>query len=282
MEKLSQWIKYDRTYRLNASLSHVCRFYFSAVLNYRVFIWANFLKYFKATHRQSYFQLLWKILLPLIPVSVYLVMQLLGFLKSSKEMPAALFVIIGMTFWQLFSSSLSLTMNAPDKERALLKKVNLPFLLFYISSLGEVIFDYLIRLFLIWALLIYYKVPFSFNWILLPFFLIPFLLFGAGLGIFLSFFSIFYKDVKNLAELFLRYGLFASGVLFPITGEGEWVSILQMNPLLILIDNFRSLLVFSSFSNTNHLSLTSAFIVLFILYTFKKLYSLEPRLREFL
>lgn len=277
-----EWTKYESTYRLKTSYAEVFKFYLFSILKYRNFIWVNFLKHFKASFRQSYFSLAWKVIIPLVPVSVYVVMQFFGILKGNSQMPFALSVVVGMTFWQLFSSAVTVTMNAPDQEKAMLKKINIPFLLFYISSLGAVIFDYLIRLMLIWALLIAYQIPFTISWILLPLSMLPILFFGAAVGIFISFFSIFFHDIRILVDIVLRYGLFISGVLFPITGTGKIAFILGFNPMLILIDNLRSFLVFCQMIDVFYFSWTLVFIFSFMLFTLKKLYSLEPRLREFL
>jgi len=273
---------YTKDYRLNASYLEVFHFYVQSLKKYHKFIRVNFQKNFKASYQQSFLRILWKIILPLVPVSVYVVLQELGLLKGNAEMPRVIYVVIGMTFWQLFSASLSSAMNAPEKEKAMLKKINIPFILFYLSALGTVIFDYLVRVVLIWALLIIFKTPFSLIWFTLPFLFIPLALLGSTLGIFISFFSVFVGDIKNIVDICLRYGLFASGVLFPLPSTGMLVQILNYNPVYIFLDNLRQLIVFSEFSSLKYFSIAFIGLLVATIVIFKKLYTLESRLREFL
>lgn len=275
-------VTYTSDYRLKASWIKVFSYYFNSIIKYRQFIWVNFLKYFKASYQQSFLRIAWKVILPLVPVSVYVILQQFGMLRGSSDIPKVIYVVVGMTFWQLFSSSLTLAMNAPSREKAMLKKINMPFILFNISAMGDVIFDYIIRVILIWILLPNFDVTFSYTWLLLPFMLIPFILLGFGLGVFFSFFSIYFSDIKNIIEIGIRYGLFASGVIFPIPDAGLITDILKLNPIFILIDNLRHALVFSELLSTTNVLITILSFLFFLFITLKKQYSLEPRLREFL
>lgn len=282
MESNLKKVIYTSDYRLKASWSEAFTYFYLSIVKYRQFIWANFLKYFKASYQQSFLKISWKIILPLVPVSVYVLLQQMGLLRGSSDMPKVIYVVVGMTFWQLFSSSLTLAMNAPSKEKAMLKKINMPFILFNISAMGDVVFDYIIRVILIWILLSIFGVSFSYTWVLLPLMLIPFVLIGFSLGIFLSFFSIYFSDIKNIVEIGIRYGLFGSGVIFPVPNAGIITDVLRLNPIFILIDNLRNALVFTEFINLTHVLITLVSFFVFLLFTLKKQYILEPRLREFL
>lgn len=273
---------YTENYRLNASLVEVFRFYFVIIKKYRQFIWVNFLKYFKASYQQSAFRMLWRIILPLVPVSVYIIMQVLGVLKGASDMPRSLYVVIGMTFWQLMANSINLTMNAPIKDRAMLKKINMPFILFYLSALGDVIFDYLIRVVLIWLLMIILKVDFRLAWLVLPLLGFPFILIGFTAGVFFSFFSIFFNDIKNIVDICIRYGLFASAVIFPIPDLGYYTNLLKLNPIYICIENLRHYVYFGELVDLQGAGIVISVSLLFFVFVMKKLYSLEPRMREFL
>jgi len=275
-------IYYSNHYRNNPSFREVYSYYMNAFTQYKKFMWVSFLTNFKASYRQSFFGIIWKIILPLVPVVVYVVLQLLGLLRQNSSMPSALYVVIGMTFWQLFASSILTIMSSSIKDRAVLKKNKLPFILFYISSLGETVFEYFIRLFLILVLLIYYNVDFSVSWLTLPLLCVPIILLGTGLGILLSFFNVFFSDIRNFVDILLRYGIFISGVIFPLSFGGTFTKILSWNPMYILLDNFRDFLVFGHIVNTNHLLVTFALIFVLLFFSFKKLYSLEHVLREYL
>ncbi len=282
MENIEHSVTYTKDYRLKVSYLKAYEFYLHAIIKYKQFIFVNFLKYFKASYEQSFLRITWKIILPLVPVSVYVILQEFGLLRSNSIMPSVLYVVIGMAFWQLFSSAITVTMNTPSKEKAVLKKVTIPLILFYISSLGEVFFDYLIRVVLIWVLLFYLKLEFSLTWLLLPIFCLPLALLGAVIGIFCSFFVIFFNDVRNIVDIFLKYGLFVCGVLFPLPGSGLFHTFFSYNPIYIYIENLRQLIVFSTFNDVEHFLYTTLGLIVALIFVLKKLYSLEPRMREYL
>lgn len=275
-------ITYSPNYRFGTSNKDTFLFYVWTLKKYKKFIWVNFLKHFKASYQKSFLRILWIILIPLIPVSVYVGLQLMGLLRGASDMPKILYVVIGMTFWQLFANALVLSMGAAQKEKAMLKKINMPFIVFHLSSIGNVIFDYLIRIILIWGLLIIYDQPFTFYWLMLPFMLLPLVLLGFSLGMFLSFFSIYFNDVKNIVDIGIRYALFATGVLFPIPKSGVLGEVLSLNPVYILLDNLRNLLVFGHFSDATPFWVLLGLLVIFLMFVLKKLYLLEPRMREYL
>ena len=83
-------------------------------------------------------------------------------------------------------------------------------------------------------------------------------------------------------DIGVRYGLFASGVIFPIPIKEGFFGILQLNPIYILLNNLRHFLVFGNMESFAYFLSTIIFIFLFLLFVLKKLYSLESRMREFL
>ncbi len=273
---------YTSNHRLKSSFIEVYNFYIHSLLKYKKFMWANFLKNFKASYEQSFLRFFWKLTLPLVPVGVYVILQMIGVLKGSTNMPKVLYVVIGMTFWQLFTSSLQAVISSPIKDSAMLKKMNLPFILFYISNLGEVIFDFLIRIGLVVILFFILGVDFNFWWLALPFMSIPFIVSALALGIFISFFSVFFGDIKNIVDIVVRYGLFASGVIFPLPASLSFSFYLKLNPLYIYIENLRSLVVFGSISDFGPFWIANSVVFIFCLFVLKKLYSIEARLREYL
>jgi lipopolysaccharide transport system permease protein len=282
MESRNNTVTYSANYRLRATYLEVFSYYVVACKKYKKFIWVNFLKHFKASFQKSLMRKVWMIVIPLVPVSVYVGLQQFGLLRGTSDMPKVIYVVVGMTFWQIFSNSLLLSMSAPSKEKAMLQKINMPFFLFNVSAMGTVIFDFLVRILLIFGLLVGFNVEFSFSWLLLPLMIIPLVSLGFSLGIFLSFFSIYFDDIKNVTDICIRYGLFASGVIFPLPKEGVVSNVLHANPVFILLDNLRNLLVFSEFSNLSHFLLIIILSILFLIFILRKLYILEPRMREYL
>jgi len=123
-----------------------------------------------------------------------------------------------------------------------------------------------------------FNIQFAWGWLLLPVLGLPFVIFGFGLGILLSFFSVFSSDVKNITTIVIRYGLFLSAVIFPLPTAGFVGAIVACNPLYHMIENTRNLLVHGFLPNPTGYSACIALAAGVFLFALKKTCAMENRL----
>ncbi len=226
---------------------------------FRSFIAYSFLKNIKSSSRNNLLGWLWVIVMPLIPICLYIFLQEIGFLKSSNQMARSFYVVFGITFWEVFSDSTLKVMSAPVDNRDILKKKKIPFFPIYIAALGQPFLIFLIRLPLMYFLAFKFSALSPFALLLLPLTFLPFAGIGLALGMFLSVFYCYIRDIKNVLAIFFKYMMFLSGVIIPVPSVFQGLKFLELNFIYILIDNIRLYL----FNGQGSFRLT--FVILFFL-----------------
>jgi ABC-type polysaccharide/polyol phosphate export permease len=269
---------YTPDYALDRSFTQCLKIHKESLLTYRHYLWQNFKKDFVGSTRGSLFGVAWKFVLPVVPSSVYILLQSIGVFAKAEGMPKAMYVICGMTFYQFFADCVN---NAVGKlvggERNLITKVKLPLLVVYLSGLGQIFFDTAVRCGLIMILAIYYKYN-LFYLLSMPLTLIPLLLLALSGGIFLSFYNVYYGDIANVVGIVLRYGLFASGVIFPLPTTRALGKVLSFSPIYQLVENGRSLIVTGATSHTTLYVVLVAVGLVAFLYVLKVMSVVENRI----
>ncbi len=247
--------------------------------HFRALIWQYIRRDFVASYRGTVLGILWKIIMPLVPLSVYIMLHVLGVFSAAPDMmPRALYVVVGMSFWDLWATILSVTVNRLSSQANMLKKFKVPLIVVYVIGLGEILFDTMVRFTLLLALLLVFDMPFQWTWLVIPFLALPFVVFGFGLGIFLSFFAVFTKDVNNMVRIMLRYGLFGSAVIFPLPMKGIVGAVIRCNPMYHLIEGTRRLIVDGQMTNWLGYSICLAVAVCIFAFSLKKACSMEEQL----
>jgi len=271
-------ITYTNRYKLNLSTREAARQLVHNIRHFRTLIWQYIRRDFVASYKGTVLGVAWKFILPLVPMSVYIWLHVLGVFQGDVGMPRAIYVVVGLTFWELWAGSLQLSLNRLQAEANLIKKVRVPLIIVYLTGLGQLLFDTLVRLVLLIALLLVFSIQPSWTWLLLPVLAMPLLLLGMGLGILLSFFAVFTQDVRNIVTILVRYGMFVSAVIFPLPMDGVVGSIVLANPMYHLVNESRLILVHGSLPNPVPYTLYVTASIVICLFAFKKTCSMEERL----
>jgi ABC-type polysaccharide/polyol phosphate export permease len=272
-------VVYTNRYNLDMSFKKAYIDMFEDIYRFRALIWQYIRRDFVASYRGTFLGFIWKLILPLVPISVYIFLQLLGIFTTATGMNKALYVACGMTFWSLWAESLSVTLDCLSRQSSMIKKMKVPLIIVYITSIGQILFDTLTRMALVIALLIIYGQTFHWTWIALPVIALPCLVFGFALGVLLSFFAVFTKDVKNVVSIIIRYGLFASAVIFALPMDNPIVERVALcNPMFHLVDGTRNLLVTGTLTYPVYWTFCSIVGVALCLLALKKASSMEERL----
>ena len=94
-----------------------------------------------------------------------------------------------------------------------------------VAKLGEVFFNFGIKLILIVGLFIWYKIPVTWSIILAPVALIHLVLLGTFIGLLLAPMGALYQDVSKGLTLVTGFWLFLTPVVYPVPSNGVFGSI---------------------------------------------------------
>lgn len=194
-------------------------------------------------YRRSTVGPLWALLQPLFYMIVFTVLRgILNF--SSGDMPYVVFTYSALVPFSFFSNGVSLAGNSIAANIAIIKKISIRREIFPAVSILTALVDFFIASVLLFIMVIWYKLPLTWNWLwllsLIP--LLVLLTFGLGLA---AAAVIPYKgDLKFAISLFMQVWVLACPIAYPMSMVPEkWRFLYQLNPMVGIIDGFRSIIV---------------------------------------
>ncbi|MHB1937967.1 MAG: ABC transporter permease [Acidobacteriaceae bacterium] len=234
-------------------------------------------------YKHSLLGLYWAIINPLLMAVIYSFVFTVIFHASSKPIPYVVFLLTGLTFWNLFANSIMSATGSVTGNAALLSKLYFPRVVIPTASVIARFIDFLFALFVLAVFILTYhvRVYSSLIWI------VPIVgvqtLFALGVGYLLAAFNVLYRDMTQLVGLLLMVWMYLSPVMYPIGNVSNTIqSILLINPMGAMIQAERDLLFTGSLTQAPYLWAAVAwagFLFLFGLYQFKRV---EPSFAEVL
>ena len=214
----------------------------------RHLIWKLARNDFKKRYAGSYLGAVWAMAQPVVTVAMYYVVFDLimaspanTVLRNGIEVPFVLFLTAGLVPWFFFNEALSHGTNALLEYHYLVKKV-----VFKISILPiiKIIAASFIHIFFVGVLLIiaaiYGFCPTIYT-IQLIYYSFCLFVFVLALCYTTCAVVVFFKDLSQIINIALQIGMWATPILWNINGlEAGWVTVLKLNPLVYIINGYRS------------------------------------------
>lgn len=203
----------------------------------------------------SYLNWLWWVIEPLCFMLIYTFIFTVVFKAGEEYFPA--FVFIGLTAWEFFNRMITGSIKLVLNNRDLVTKVYIPKYILLLSKSFTYLFKLLISFAIALVLMIFLKVPFTWN-MLYFFIILPILyLISFGLGCILMHFGVFIEDFKNLTNIGLRLVFYLSGVFYNInsrlSGSLRFL-LLRCNPVAFLMNEFRKTMLYGKIPSFEGLS----------------------------
>jgi len=259
----------------------VWREMFEELANSRELIWRLFLKDLKAKYKQSVLGVAWALIMPFVMIGSFMYLNKAGIVDvGSANMPYPLFALLGITFWQVFATGLTSCTNSIVGQRDVVSKINFPKKALVIASLGQTVFEFLIRLILVGLAFAYYQIAPSWHAALLPIVMLPILLITLSLGFFLSLLNVVARDIANIVAVVIPFLMLITPVMYTPRTEGFTVVINKYNPVGTLVIFLRDLVVGNTVALFPDYCVVSLFSIVLFLCAWKALHVIEPRLAE--
>lgn len=226
-------------------------------------------------YKQSVLGYFWVILNPLAQMFVMSFVFSKLFHIVGLGVPYSIFLFAGLLPWTLFSSSLTSASNSLVANAGLLSKIYFPREILIVSTILAKIIDYFLSSTVFVIMMIFFQIPIT--WHILWF--IPILLvqniFAYALGLILSAFNLFYRDIQYLLNLILLVWMYLTPIAYSAeTFPAKYRWIFQINPMAVLVNAYRQVIL--SGAAPNFVSLGIAALLSFVLFIlafrlFKKL-----------
>lgn len=208
----------------------------------RQLAWRLMVRDISAQYRQSFLGIAWAFLPPIIMATGFTLAAKANVINVGKtDLPYPVYVMFSTALWQTFVEALNAPLQAVTVAKTMLTRVNFPREALILAKLGEVFFNFAIKLILIVALFIWFHVPVTWKVILSPIPLIHLILLGTLIGILLAPLSLLYQDISKSLTIVTGFWLFLTPVIYPVPNQGTFGFLVKLNPVTPLLVTAREL-----------------------------------------
>ena len=176
-------------------------------------------------YKGSFLGLGWTLIRPLVMLFIYAVVvgQFLGAARSVEQF--AIFIFVGLIFWNLISSSISAGSTSMTANGTLLKKVWFPREVLPLTSFVVSAVNFIVQFgVLILAFLLFNSWPQIGNLLyLIPIFLIVFPV-AFGMSLIFSVLNVRFRDTQFIVEFGLVLGFWLSPIIYPWTFAHQFLA----------------------------------------------------------
>ena len=199
---------------------------------------------FYTLYKQSFIGVLWVIVISIVSVGTFIVLNQSGvFTIGDIDVPYPIYAVLGMAFWQLFSTGLIASSNSLIAAGSMITKINFSKKSLVIASIGQAIVSFLIQIFLVGILFVYYRIIPNIAIFLIPITMIPMMLLTLGLGFILSILNGIMRDIGKIIAVLMTFLMFLTPVLYAKPTAGILATVTNYNPLYYLISVPRELVL---------------------------------------
>ena len=188
-------------------------------------------------------------------------------LKGSHDIPNyPIFAYCGMMGWYYFSNIVGYSGISLIQNQEIVQKTNIPKLALPISKSISSLFE-----FLIWIVVLIFLFPITGNYpgfkiLLLPVFVLLNLIAGLSIGLWISAFTIKYRDIYHFIPYVVGITIFITPVLYPVNMVPDNLKfIVYINPMAGIIEGYRWIILKSGIPSVKYLYGFVSMIIFFIL-----------------
>lgn len=209
----------------------------------RELAWQLMVRDISAQYRQSFLGIFWAVIPPIVMAAGFTLASNSKVIAiGATDLPYPAYVMFSMTLWQTFVEALNAPVQAVAEAKQMLAKINFPREALILAKLGQVFFNFAIKLILIVGLFVWFQIPVSWSAILAPVALIHLVMLGTFFGLLLTPFGALYQDFSKGLTLATGFWLFLTPVIYPVpSGSGIFGAIVKLNPVTPLLVTTREL-----------------------------------------
>ena len=218
----------------------------SALWAYRELVYFLTWRDVKVRYKQAVLGIGWAVIQPIVSMVIFtLIFGRLAGLPTDKGIPQEwypLFSFAALLPWQLFQGALQRAGISLVGNANLLTKIYFPRLIIPFSAAAAGLIDFFFSFVVLAGLMLYYRVPFTWNLLWLPPLVFLALLAALAVGLWLSALNVQYRDVQHMIPFLLQAWMYASPVVYSIDmipTEGPWRLLYGLNPMTGVIQGFR-------------------------------------------
>lgn len=234
----------------------------------RELAWRLFVRDISARYRQSVLGYFWAILPPVATTLTFVFLnaqKIISLSTDNSGLPYPVYVMLGTLLWQGFVDALNSPLKLITSSRSLLVKVNFPREALILAGLGEVVFDFTIRLVLFIVVFIGFGIPLPLTALFAPLGVLSIIALGLMFGILLSPLGVLYQDVQRGIAILTSVWFFLTPVVYEPPSTWPASLLVTLNPVSPLLVTTREMLTTGSFTQLEGFLIVSGVIMMLLL-----------------
>jgi lipopolysaccharide transport system permease protein len=221
---------------------HLVRAMFRDAYGSRDLAWRLFTRDLSAQYRQSLLGVIWAFVPPIMTSLIFIMLQKRQVISFGEtDIPYPVYVLVGTIIWQVFTESLNAPLKATNLSKSILSKINFPHEAIIMSSVYNVLFNMLIKLIIIVAVLVLFRMPFAPGMLLGPFAMLSLVLLGTGIGFILTPLGMLYNDVTSGLPVVTQLWFLITPVVYSVPRDQISSVLMLLNPVTPLLVGTRDL-----------------------------------------
>jgi len=264
--------------------------YYSEILQNKYLIFQITKKEFITAYTQSLLGFLYHALVPLMQTIIFnFFINKIEFSPNDK-IPSFLFILIGVTMWNLFSTNTLKTSQIFLTNRKYLAKIYFYKFSLIVSSILITITHFIINFLILLSIILFFKITYENIQIdlnakifltIIPVTIAALL--SAGIGMIICSLSVRYRDLLFGVNFIFQLVIFVSPVLFSVNSmDGQFSTFLFLNPTTSFLEFFRSIFITDYQINIDYFVVNVICSVLIFLFGTKLYISAERKVADYL
>lgn len=200
---------------------------------------------FKKKYKRTVLGMAWSVLSPLLTLLVMRLVFTQFFGRGTEHYTTYLFC--GNLVFSYFSESTTQGMTSLMGNSSIFSKVNVPKYLFLFSKNVQTLINFGLTLIVFFLFCILDDITFTWKFIFLLFPVGCLVLFNVGMGLVLSAWFVFFRDVQYLWSIFVQLLMYLSAIFYTVdrysvAGQNAFL----LNPIYLFITYFRKIVIEST------------------------------------
>ncbi|MBV8884339.1 MAG: ABC transporter permease [Chroococcidiopsidaceae cyanobacterium CP_BM_RX_35] len=228
----------------------------------RELAWRLLVRDINAQYRQSFLGIAWAFIPPILTAAGLTFAKNTGIINiSNTDLPYPAYVMLNMTLWQTFVDALNSPIQGVVESKQMLVRINFPREAIILAKLGQLFFNFAIKLLLIIGLFIWFKISVSWTIILAPVALIHLIILATFIGLMLAPLGGLYIDISKGLLLATGFWFFLTPVIYPVPKSGTLEMLVKLNPVTPLLVTTRELATTGVISDPQSFWIASIFAI---------------------
>lgn len=197
---------------------------------------------FKKKYKRTILGMGWSILSPLVTM---VIMNFVFGHIFGREIPHfAVYLLCGNLLFSYFKEATSGGMQALVGNASIFTKVNVPKYIFLLSKNVSSFINFMLTMLILLIFVAVDGISFHWGFIALLYPMVCLILFNLGIGMILSAYYVFFRDISYLYDLFSLLLMYVSAIFYKITIIPEqYRFVFYLNPVWIYINYFREIIL---------------------------------------